>query len=89
MLAVRKRYRILVLAAMAAAIVVPVGFALSLESNQLTVSPQPVVAVSVIAGQTLPEPAQSSSRRSLPDAARLLGVGIALLGAAAAVRKAA
>jgi hypothetical protein len=74
----RKRYRILGLAALVAALIVPVGFALSLES------PAPRVPVSSAAvnppAAVLPSP--------LPDSAKLLVVGTVLFGLAAFVRKA-
>ncbi len=74
----RKRYRVLVLAALVAALVVPVGFALSLES------PAPrarVASTSVVAVPTL--------NLSVPDSAKLFIVGTVLFGLAAFVRKAA
>lgn len=71
----RKRYRVLVLAALAAAFVVPVGFALSLETPVPTASTSDaVVGLAVLS--------------AMPDAARLLLVGITLFGLAAFVRKA-
>jgi len=69
----RKRYRVLVLAALAAALIVPVGFALSLEA------PAPMHATSEIIGARLID--------STPDGAKLLLVGATLLGLAAFVRK--
>ena len=70
----RKRYRVLVLAALAAALVVPVGFALSLEA------PVPVHAASdAIVGSGVID--------STPDGAKLLLVGATLFGLAAFVRK--
>jgi len=74
----RKRYRILVLAALVAALIVPVGFALSLES------PAPRVRVSSAAAN--PEAAVLPS--PLPDSAKLFIVGTVLFGLAAFVRKA-
>jgi hypothetical protein len=72
----RKRYRVLFLAALAAALVVPVGFALSLDSTPMTAkfmrSASPVVLPS----------------GPMPDAAKLFFVGTVLFGLAAAVRKA-
>lgn len=71
----RKRYRVLILAALVAALVVPVGFALSLES------PVPTRSSDVVTRQLfLPE---------LPDTAKLFIVGSLLIGLAAFVRKAA
>jgi hypothetical protein len=76
----RKRYRVLLLAAFAA-FVVPVGFALSLDSAPAT----HIVRVGV-SPQVLPSwPVLSSW--SMPDSAKLLFVGTVLFGLAAAVRK--
>jgi hypothetical protein len=69
----RKRYRVLVLAALAAALVVPVGFALSLEA------PVPVHAADAIVGTGVID--------STLDGAKLLLVGATLFGLAAFVRK--
>ena len=74
----RKRYRVLLLAALVAALVVPVGFALSIDSTPMTSRfTHPVVA----APKVLPS-------WSMPDAAKLFFVGTVLFGLAAAVRKA-
>jgi hypothetical protein len=72
----RKRYRVLILAALVAALIVPVGFALSLESSLPTRSSDTVVR------STVPLP-------DVPDAAKLFAVGTLLIGLAAFVRKAA
>lgn len=72
----RKRYRVLVLAALVAALVVPVGFALSLES------PVPRTSMSSTAVGV------SALLYPVPDAAKLLLVGTLLFGLAAFVRKA-
>jgi hypothetical protein len=94
----RKRYRILVLAAIVAALVVPVGYALSIE-------PQPVAkyartgvvnapSASVVASPVLIRTASGADAvadsrfPAVPDSAKLLLVGGALLGLAAVVRKA-
>jgi len=74
----RKRYRVLLLAALVAALVVPVGFALSIDSTPMTSRfAHPVVA----APRVLPP-------WSMTDAAKLFFVGTVLFGLAAAVRKA-
>ena len=70
----RKRHRVLFLAALVAALVVPVGFALSLDST-------PVIRSAVASPALLPS-------WSMPDGAKLFVVGIVLFGLAAAVRKA-
>jgi hypothetical protein len=74
----RKRYRVLILAALVAALVVPVGFALSLESP----SPRTRASSStaVFSAAALLEP--------VPDSAKLFLVGTMLFGLAGFVRKA-
>ena len=74
----RKRYRVLILAALVAALVVPVGFALSLESP----APRAQVSSVAVAVATPAIPA------SVPDSAKLFVVGTVLFGLAAFVRKA-
>jgi hypothetical protein len=74
----RKRYRVLLLAALVAALVVPVGFALSLDST-------PVATQFVHSGVSMPVTLPSWS---MPDAAKLFFVGTVLFGLAAAVRRA-
>jgi hypothetical protein len=93
---VRKRYRVLMLAALAAALVVPVGFALSLESapGWRTARPAVFATHAVVASSSVAVPTSSSTditpsfSHPLPDAAKLLIVGSVLIGLAAAVRKA-
>jgi hypothetical protein len=92
----RKRYRVPVLASLVAALVVPVGFALSLESGperrsampQARAAPAGIAATVVVA----PWPDLTEAARALsypvPDAAKLFIVGSVLIGLAAAVRKA-
>jgi hypothetical protein len=107
----RKRYRVLILAVIVAAVVVPVGFALSLDSssrparlrhlsaNNVTVgsvdAPDASTAVrsaalasSVIVTRAAVSPPAAVPTHSVPDSAKLLLVGTALFGLAAAVRKA-
>jgi hypothetical protein len=72
----RKRYRVLVLAALAAALVVPVGFALSLEAPlRARTGSEAIVA-------------RAPLFESVPDGAKLFVAGAALVGLAAFVRKA-
>lgn len=71
----RKRYRVLLLAALVAALVVPVGFALSLDS--------PIATQFVHASMVTP----ASLPFAMSGAAKLLGVGTLLFGLAAALRK--
>lgn len=72
----RKRYLVLLIAALVAALVVPVGFALSLDST-------PVATQLVYAGAMT----HTATSLALPDAAKLIGIGTLLFGLAAAVRK--
>ena len=77
----RKRYRVLLLAILLAAIAVPFGFALSADSTtfatQLAIHPG--MLPGAVAAPAIPW--------TMPDAAKLLGVGTLLFGLAAAVRK--
>ena len=92
---VRRRYRVVVLAALVAALVVPVGFALSLSSNssRASVGARAVVpAESVVT--TLPvlrgtDPVEKPLFDDVPDAAKLFLVGTMLFGIAMVVRKSA
>src|SRR5213593_4780200 len=96
----RKRYRILLLAAIVAAFIVPVRFALSLESGAATprvryraAVPTSHVAVSapvVSAPVLIPVPPSPAlpALPSLPDGAKLFAVGAALVGLAAVLRRA-
>ena len=70
----RKRYRVLILAALAAALIVPVGFALELELPMATTT-------SVVAS--------SAIFPAIPDPLKLFGVGALLIGLAGFVRRAA
>jgi hypothetical protein len=86
----RKRIRVLVLAAVVAAVVVPVGFALSLDRRaarlhpsvstaHVTAAPSPIFATTSTAFTTLVD---------VPDSAKLFAVGAMLCGIAAAMRRA-
>lgn len=87
----RKRVRILILAALVAAVAVPVGFALSLDTTRRAASSREHLRVP--AGDiVLPQSAilASSSFYRLPrvpDGAKLLMVGAVLFGLAAAMRR--
>jgi len=88
----RKRIRILLFAALVAAIVVPLGFALSLESTdrstpasrgvapiaQVRMTHSPIVATTTAAVTAWPE---------VPEGAKLFVIGTALFGLAAAMRR--
>jgi hypothetical protein len=80
----RKRFRVLLLAAVVAAFIVPVGFALSLDpAPHARTNAAGVVPVMLVAGNS----SLSSLLGPIPDAAKLLLVGTTLFGLAAAVRK--
>ncbi len=90
----RKRYRVLVLAALAAAVAVPLTFGLSLESKPAVVTVPHAGNVAIVAASAksyslfLPEQARPrSSMPQLPDGAKLLFVGSALFGLAGVMRK--
>jgi len=97
----RKRYRVLVIAAFVAALVVPVGYALSLEPQPtakiarttLAAAPSAAVVVSPVmmhasAASVARSAAPASPFTSVPDAGKLLLVGTILFGLSALVRKA-
>ena len=91
----RKRFRVLALAAIIAAIGVPVGFALSREADAVAVTPHmqgaAVVASTIAAAPNMMARDRSASipsLPSLPDGAKLLFVGTVLVGVAAAMRRA-
>ena len=73
----RKRYRILILAAIAAALAVPVGYAWTTETKSTALNAR---YAAVITTPAIPNPEA--------DAAKLLGIGTLLFGLAAVVRKA-
>jgi hypothetical protein len=91
---IRKRYRVLILAALVAAVAVPLGFALSVESTPaVVVAPQADLGIVAASAKTsalmLPTPARSRSNPlpTLPDGAKLFFVGSALFGLAAVMRR--
>ncbi len=98
----RKRYRVLILASLVAAFIVPVGYALSVES---TASPTrssyadivPSGALPSVAAAVVTAPVTLRAERDdstaplfapLSDATKLAGIGTILFGLAAVVRKA-
>jgi hypothetical protein len=86
---VRKRFRVLLLAAVVAAFVVPVGFALSIESESVTPTYHAAAGITGAAPIWLGN-ADGPVRALLhpvPDAVKLILVGTTLFGLAAAVRK--
>ena len=91
----RKRYRVLLLAAIVAALIVPVGFALSLESDpgrvsldrravNATAQPAPVSTLVLMRSNRSPV---GSSLSALPEGAQLFFAGTALFGLAAVMRR--
>jgi len=97
----RKRYRVLLFAALVAAFVVPVGFAWSIDSSSARtahIGPRSAVAASSAAAVltssvVIAAPSGRAARVTLdlpavPDTAKLLLVGTTLFGLAAFVRKA-
>jgi len=92
----RKRYRILVFAALVAALIVPVGYALSTDAaqNRSTRTQYfvvPAAATAVAAPVLMTDRRDSTSLAPtftpVSDATKLLCIGTALFGLAAAVRK--
>jgi hypothetical protein len=92
----RKRYRVLIFAALAAALIVPVGYALSIDSTPATTraghAVVPAAAVSAVAAPVMmhrmKETEAAPMLSPLNEAAKLIVVGTILFGLAAAVRKA-
>jgi hypothetical protein len=91
---IRKRYRVLILAVLVAAIAVPLGFALSLETTPAVVvaSPTPDIAIMAATARSHAMVVQASAPRrtlipTLPDGAKLLFVGSALFGLAGVMRR--
>jgi len=100
----RKRYRVLIFSALVAALVVPVGYALSVEStpaatthtHYAAVVPTAASVASTAAATAVVAPIAirtagpeaASSAYQMPDAAKLFAIGTVLFGLAAAVRKA-
>ena len=98
--AIRKRYRILLFAAVVVALAVPVGFALSLEAVPSLGRPDQPVARPIASSSPVVLQARNVNAASLSgrtssrwvpegfDAAGLLIVGTVLFGLAAVVRRA-
>jgi hypothetical protein len=90
----RKRYRVLILAGIVVVLVVPFGLALSLESQPFRTR-GPALGVNIVASASMSAPLIVGSSndksawrwREVPDGVSLLGLGAALIGLAAAVRK--
>lgn len=86
----RKRVRILILAALAAAVVVPVGFALSLEATRVTDDVHTAV-VATTTSAVLPiafdDQTGADWLPDIPDGTALFLAGTILFGLAAALRR--
>ena len=88
----RKRVRILIFAAIVAAVVVPVGFALSLESGSDVFTPvHGVLPISQVSTTTGPIITTTSAAvmalPHVPEGAKLFAIGSVLFGLAAAMRR--
>jgi hypothetical protein len=100
----RKRYRVLMFASLVAALVVPVGYALSVESTPVARQARYAVVPTASAATMVPVAAaavaapmmiharnadpDAATARPVSDAAKLFGIGTLLFGLAAFVRKA-
>jgi hypothetical protein len=92
----RKRYRVVILAAIVVVLVVPFGLALSIESQPFPAG-RPALETGIVASQSALMSAPLIVGRSsdtsapwwsqVPDGASLLGLGAVLIGLAAAVRR--
>jgi hypothetical protein len=88
----RKRFRVTLLAAIIAAVVVPVGFALSRESDIMAIQHRngaALAASTIVTPVTVPiaKSAGIPFLADLPDGAKLIFVGTVLFGLAAAMRR--
>jgi hypothetical protein len=94
---IRKRYRVLILATLVAAVAVPLGFALSLESTPartVLVAPAPQPDINIVAASSTKSqltlvrtPSHTRPVPALPDGVKLLFVGSALFGLAGVMRR--
>ena len=92
----RKRYRVLFIAALVAALIVPVGYALSIESprksaNQTYTVVMPAAA-NIVTTRAMIQPTTTGAQRGwllspFGDAVKLACIGTILFGLAAAVRR--
>ena len=90
----RKRYRVLIFSALAAALIVPVGYALSIDAKSNTARTE-YTAVIPAAANTVVSPvlithddvSPFSVMYPVSDSAKLLCIGTILFGLAAAVRR--
>jgi hypothetical protein len=90
---VRRRYRVVVLAALVAALVVPVGFALSVSAGAgragVVRSETPAASVAIASpAAIITESTEGSFFAQVDDSARLFVVGMMLVAVAIAVRRA-
>ena len=97
----RKRYRVLMFASLVAALVVPVGYALSVESTPAasyaryavivpgaSAAVVPMGVAAVTAPMTIDVTSSAPALRPITDATKLFGIGTLLIGLAAFLRKA-
>jgi hypothetical protein len=95
----RKRFRVLLLAALVAAVVVPVGFALSLDTprDRSNAGPAPMpmkndllsmTIAAPVALTTVVAPKRMPVLPEMPDRAKLFVVGTLLVAGASAVKRA-
>jgi hypothetical protein len=90
----RKRYRVLIFAALVAALIVPVGYALSVDSKPKQARTRYTAVIPAAAAVAAPmtmsrvgDAAPVSMMYPVYDSAKLLCVGTILFGLAAVVRK--
>ncbi len=87
-IAMRTRLRILILAALVAAVVVPVDFALSLESSHRRAPHEGVEPVAhVVVSQPLTTAGAVVPMTRVPEGAKLFAIGTALFALAALMRR--
>ena len=85
----RKRIRVLIFAAVVAAAAVPLGFALSLESQSNVVVAERATPLAMTVAAPVSSVQLIHDLPEVSDAAKLFGMGAVLLGLASAVRRAA
>jgi hypothetical protein len=91
----RKRYRVLTLAAIVTLLVVPFGLALSIQSDPFNTPPRAAAGTGIVTSTSISASAVLGRRPDVegwrwsrvPDGASLVGLGTLLIGLAAAVRR--
>lgn len=84
----RRRIRAVVLAVIVPAVVVPVGYALSLDARRTAVHPGDTIDAVSAQAPIVATTAAVTSLPEIPDPAKLFAVGAMLCGIAAAMRRA-